>query len=42
MNVGGTPRVVVGGIKKECCAARMWKIHSNDVVGHPLKEIDVR
>ena len=25
MNVRGTPRVVVGGIKKECCAARVWK-----------------
>jgi hypothetical protein len=25
MNVRGTPRDVVGGIKKECCAARVWQ-----------------
>jgi hypothetical protein len=25
LNVKGTPRVVVGGIKKKCCAARVWK-----------------
>ena len=25
MDLRGTPRVVVGGIKKECCAARVWK-----------------